>query len=212
MNIDNSIFFALAEEQLREGQNVRMSLKGVSMMPTLRADDVLVLTPLKGDAEVGDVVLFRYVGRHMVHRVIAREGDVYTIQGDNNYCIETVRRTDLLARVVAVEKTDGRCMQTDSEEWRRLSRRSLCRKRVKNFVARWLGREGRRRLRPWYFVLLAILMWAPLNGLGVPLNNYVFGLRLDHLLHASVYIPCTLFLMDIIERRWLVCISAVVVG
>ena len=55
-------------------------------------------------------------------------------------------------------------------------------------------------------------MWAPLNGIGIPLDNYILGLRLDHLLHASVFIPCTLFLMDVIGRRWLVWLAAVAVG
>ena len=44
-----------------------------------------------------------------------------------------------------------------------------------------------------YFVALLLLMWLPLNGVAV-LNNYVFGLRADHLLHASVYLPCICFL------------------
>ena len=55
-------------------------------------------------------------------------------------------------------------------------------------------------------------MWAPLNGVGIPLDNYILGLRADHLLHASVYIPCTLFLMDVIGPRWLVWLAAVGVG
>ena len=44
-----------------------------------------------------------------------------------------------------------------------------------------------------YFVALLLLMWLPLNGVAA-LNNYVFGLRADHLLHASVYLPCIFFL------------------
>lgn len=51
-------------------------------------------------------------------------------------------------------------------------------------------------MRWLYFPLLLILMWAPVGGLGVPLDNFVLGIRLDHLLHASVYVPCPLFLMD----------------
>ena len=149
MNIDNSIFFALVEEQLQAGQNVRISLKGISMLPTLRAGDVLTVVPLKGDAEVGDVVLFRFAGQHLVHRVVGREGDKYIIQGDNNYSTETAGRVDVRARVVPVETPGGHTIATDSEEWRRLSRRSLCRKRMKNIAIRLLGRRGRRQLRPW---------------------------------------------------------------
>ena len=55
-------------------------------------------------------------------------------------------------------------------------------------------------------------MWAPLNGLGIPLDNYILGLRADHLLHASVFIPCALFLMDVIGSRWLVWLAAVGIG
>lgn len=49
-----------------------------------------------------------------------------------------------------------------------------------------------RKVAVLYFVALLLLMWLPLNG--VALDNYVFGLRADHLLHASVYLPCIFFL------------------
>lgn len=212
MNINNTVFFALAEDQLAEGRSVKMSLRGTSMLPTLREEDVLTLEPMSGEPQVGDVLLFRYCGSHIVHRLVRHDGDIYTMQGDNCYSTETVSRRDIVARVVAVTRPDGRTVDTDSREWQRISRRSLSRKRVKNVFIRLFGRNGRRQLRPWYFVALAILMWAPLNGVGIPLNNYILGLRLDHLLHASVFIPCTLFLMDVIGRRWLVWLAAVAVG
>ena len=212
MNINNTIFFALAEEQLAKGHSVRISLRGVSMLPTLCEDDVLTLEPMTGEPSVGDVLLFRYGGHHVVHRFMKRVGDIYVMQGDNNYGTEEVTRRDLVARVVAVTRPNGRTVATDSLEWQRLSRRSLCRKNIKNTMIRCFGRKRRRQLRPWYFALLAILMWAPLNGVGIPLNNYILGLRADHLLHASVFIPCTLFLMDVIDRRWLVWLAAVGIG
>jgi glycopeptide antibiotics resistance protein len=56
-------------------------------------------------------------------------------------------------------------------------------------------------------------MWAPLNGVGIPLDNYILGLRADHLLHASVYIPCTLFLVDLFpQRRWLAWLLGCCIG
>lgn len=212
MNIDNSIFFALAEEQLAGGQRVKMSLRGISMLPTLREEDVLMLEPLAGEPQVGDVLLFRYGGGHIVHRLVKREDDTYFMQGDNCYGTEMVGRKDIVARVVEVMRPDGHVVATDSTEWQRISRRSLRRKHVKNLVIRWFGRKGRRQLRPWYFAFLAFLMWAPLNGIGIPLDNYILGLRLDHLLHASIFIPCTLFLMDVIGKRWLVWLAAVSIG
>lgn len=212
MNINNTLFFALAEEQLAEGRIVKMSLRGTSMLPTLREEDVLTLEPLVGDPCMGDVLLFRYAGGHIVHRLVKHDGDTYIMQGDNNYGIETVKRGDIVARVSSVTRPNGKTLDTGSREWQLLSHRSLCRKKVRNTLLCLFGRKGRKQLRPWYFIALAILMWAPLNGLGVPLNNYILGLRADHLLHASVYIPCTLFLMDLIRRRGFVWLAAVGIG
>lgn len=218
MQIENQLFFSLVEEQLAEGRQVRIVLKGVSMRSALREGDTLVMEPLRGEPSVGDVLLFRTGGNHLVHRLLRCDGDKYIMQGDNNICVETALRPDLLARLVEVHRRGGGTERTDGPAWRRASRRSLRRHGAKLWLHRWLGRDGRRRLRPWYFAILAFLMWAPLNGLGIPLDNYVLGLRADHLLHASVFLPCALFLMDFYGRlgtggrRWAVWATAVAVG
>ena len=189
-------------------------LRGTSMQPTLADGDRVTLAPLEADPQVGDVVLFRYAGLHLLHRVIAIEGDRYIIQGDNCYSTEQVYRTDIVARLVAAHDRDGRAFTVGDPHWERLSRRSLRRKRMRNTAIRFLGQKGRKQLRPWYFAALAVLMWAPLNGLGVPLDNYIFGLRLDHLLHASVFLPMPLFLTDLAPRRrwWLLWLLSCLIG
>ncbi|MCR5444690.1 MAG: VanZ family protein [Bacteroidales bacterium] len=202
MEIDNRIIYQLAEEQLADGVAVKLRFGGTSMWPTLRESDTLTLVPLQDEPAVGDVLFFHHMGRRVVHRLIKHEGSTYLLQGDNNYGTEQVGRADLLARLSAVERRNGRTIPTDSPRWRCISRWSLVRKGIKNFAIRWLGRDGRHRLRPWYFGLLVFLMWAPLNGVGIPLDNYILGLRADHLLHASVYLPCALFLKDLFARRW----------
>lgn len=211
ITIDNEILFAAVEERLAEGQQVELPLRGVSMKPTLRDGDVLTLEPA-ADAAVGDVVLFRYGGRHLLHRVIAVTDDTFTMQGDNCRGTETVLRKDIVARLAAMRR-DDKTIAVGSRQWLRTSRWALLRKQIKNFLLRWLDRRGRRQLRPWYFVAVAFLMWAPLNGVGIPLDNFILGLRTDHLLHASVFIPCTLFLIDLWpRRRWLVWLLACGIG
>lgn len=197
----NHTFFALVDEQLAEGQQVRLLLSGHSMEPTLHDGDRLLIEPLRDEPAAGDVLLFRMGDLHLLHRLLRREGDRYVMQGDHNTGCEVVRRSDLLARLVEVQHGDRPPMRTDSKAWRRISARAARLRRVRTLAYRWLGREGRRRLRPWYLGLLLFLMWAPLNGVGIPLDNYILGLRADHLLHASVYLPCALFLIDFTGRK-----------
>ena len=189
MTINNETFFALVEERLAAGERVTITLAGTSMQPTLVAGDVIELGKDR-DVKVGDVVLFRYRGRHVLHRIVSIEGARYVMRGDNCVNCEEVRREDIVAKMVGVKK----------RHW------------LRHLAVRWLGHKGRRQLRPWYFVALSILMWAPLNGLGVPLNQYVLGLRFDHLLHASVFIPCAAFLYGLFKHGWAVWLTAVGVG
>lgn len=53
-----------------------------------------------------------------------------------------------------------------------------------------------------YLVMLAALMWLPLQGLKIPMDNFVLGIRIDHLYHATVYIPCVVMLMPLCRYRW----------
>ena len=213
-------YFDVVVAQLDEGQAVRLAFGGTSMLPTLHASDTLQLEPLRHDdtPAVGDVLLFRHNGMYIVHRLIAFDNGHYMMQGDNNYGTEETGREDLIARVTAVEHADGSITAVGSSDWSRHRCRALRRSATRRTAVRWLGRQGRRQLRPWYFSLLAILMWAPLNGLGVPLDNYIFGLRADHLLHASVFLPCAFLLWDLLGhcgvkgRKWAVWVASVVVG
>lgn len=177
MKIKNEIFFAVVEERLAAGERVTIELVGTSMQPTLINGDLLTLEPYPSGTtpQVGDIVLFRYRGQHLLHRITAIRDGHYTMQGDNCLSTESASREDIVARLATVKH----------------------RHPMKRLAIRWLGHKGRKQLRPWYFLGLAFLMWAPLNGVGIPLDNYVLGLRMDHLLHASVYVPCTFFLMDL---------------
>ena len=214
MEIDNKLYFSIVEEEIAAGRDTLLTLRGTSMTPTLHEGDKLTLEPLHREPEVGDVVLFRHGGSHLLHRIVAAEGDNLTMQGDNCYSTESAQRADVVARLKNATLKDGTTIDTGSEAWRRRSRRSLLRKQLRNSAIRWLGHRGRRQLRPWYFVALAFLMWAPLNGVGIPLDNYILGLRADHLLHASVYLPIALFLMDLAPRRrwWLLWLAACAIG
>ena len=75
------------------------------------------------------------------------------------------------------------------------------------------------RIRCWlaigYILSLVALMWLPLGGLGIPMNNFVLGIRLDHLYHAAVYLPAVGLLYPFLGRHflyaWLGCLLLCIV-
>ena len=85
--IPNELFFAWIEKEIAEGRSVQFRLKGYSMFPLLRNEcDEVVLTPCQeNELRPMDVVLFRYQGKHVLHRIIRREGSKLYIQGDGSF-------------------------------------------------------------------------------------------------------------------------------
>ena len=79
------------------------------MYPLLRnIKDEVTLTPLQRDPAIMDIVLFRYNGIHVLHRIIAIKDDIYIIQGDGN-CLpkESCSRQDIVGVVTEIHK-DGK--------------------------------------------------------------------------------------------------------
>lgn len=185
------------KERLAAGHTVRISFGGSSMMPLIDGRKDLALFGPVGDAVcVGEIYMFVYEGCSVVHRLLRIEGDTLVFRGDNAYREEKVARADVVAHLVALEHADGTIERCDTEKWHRRSRRVLRIRSVKDFGIKVLSRHRRKWLRWLYFVLLVVLMWAPVGVLGIPLNNFVFGIRMDHLLHASLFVPISFFLMD----------------
>ncbi|MBR1835180.1 MAG: VanZ family protein [Bacteroidales bacterium] len=198
--------FLLVEmcERLKAGQTVTMLFGGRSMHPLINGNgDRITLRPLAADEKChpGKVYLF-FDGQHyIIHRLMRISRGVYDFRGDNCYKHEHVHREDVLAQLMTIIRPDDSVVDCEGEWWRKQSRKVVLRRTAKNTLSRVANRNARRKWSVVYFVLLAVLMWAPLNGLGVPLDNYVFGLRLDHLLHGLVYLPCPFFVMDLLKRR-----------
>lgn len=198
--LPNELVFEEVEERMRHGEQVVMPFAGRSMEPLLRGGDKIVLVPVCREVRKGDVVLFRYRGCHILHRVVKIRGNQITTQGDSCHTCEKIVRDDVVALLSGVRHPDGTSISTDTAQWRRKSRIALLRKHCRNIAYSCFNRKIRKVLSPIYFVCLAILMWGYFGSL-IPLNNFVLGIRLDHLLHASVYIPCTWFLMDWVLKR-----------
>lgn len=214
-SLDNFILVEMCE-RLKEGHTVTMLFGGRSMLPLINGEgDKIQLRPLAEDEKcvVGEVYLFRHLGHFIIHRLMRIDGDDYVFRGDNCYAYEHEERQNVLAKLIVIEKKDGTIVNCETEEWRSLSRKVLRRRKIKNAVLRFTNQKARKMWAIAYFVLLAVLMWAPLNGLAPVLDNYIFGLRVDHFLHASIFLFCPLFLADWLDKRsvW-VFLAAILVG
>ena len=107
--IANDIFFNFVEEEIAKGKNVRFRVKGFSMLPVIRnmRDDV-ILYPCKPDElKPLDIVLFRFNGRHILHRIIRMDEDKFIIQGDGIYAFqEFCTKDDIVGKVEFIIRGD----------------------------------------------------------------------------------------------------------
>ena len=120
MIIKNNIFFAEVEQLLSEGQDVTILVRGNSMRPLLRdgRDRVILRSHRDEDIRKGAVMLFRYRGSYIMHRIVKIEGDVVIFEGDGNYKLqEVVTRKDIVAVVVAVVLPSGKSISCSSRRW-----------------------------------------------------------------------------------------------
>ena len=146
--VANDIFFAWVEEGIAQGKTVRFRLKGNSMFPLLRngKDEVTLEKCPNESLKPMDVVLFRYRGKHVLHRIIRREGERLLIQGDGSIVAkEECTVDDVVGKVVQICRSSGKVLSVDSWQWRIPSRlwRGL------GFLRTWLLRVAYRLfLRP----------------------------------------------------------------
>ncbi len=107
--IPNDIFFSCVEESLNEAGTVRFKVKGVSMQPLLRnnRDEVsLVKYKADGSAGKGDIVLFKFNGRHILHRIRKQKDGIYVLRGDNAVNNEYCRDEDIMGVVDGIFRQD----------------------------------------------------------------------------------------------------------
>ena len=91
----------IIEAQISSGGSVRISPKGISMLPMLReGKDSVLLSPLPQKLKKYDIPLYRREdGSYILHRIV-RAGETYDIAGDNQIDIELgVSREHMIAVV-----------------------------------------------------------------------------------------------------------------
>lgn len=121
MLLSNELFFKEVEAMIADGLSVRIRMRGHSMRPLLREDrDIVVLQRCDvSQLQRGDIVLFRYRGQHILHRILHVEADRFVLGGDGNYRTrESCSSGEIIARAVQVIRRSGRTVNCDSARWR----------------------------------------------------------------------------------------------
>ncbi|CAK0742304.1 hypothetical protein CCP3SC1_1300004 [Gammaproteobacteria bacterium] len=99
---------------VERGHSFRTCVRGWSMAPFIRDQDVLTIAPLTGKPlRLGSVVAFVQpdAGRLAIHRLIARQGDRWLIRGDNNPEADGIIPSEnILGYVIRVER-NGRSIR-----------------------------------------------------------------------------------------------------
>ena len=94
---------------VREGVNVTLPVKGLSMQPFIIGGKESVILHAPGLIDVGDVVLAWVDGnRYVVHRIITLDYDRVTLMGDGNLTTEHCALGDIKARVTHVVSADNK--------------------------------------------------------------------------------------------------------
>lgn len=105
----NDILLAQAGNFLQEGREVILKAKGDSMLPFIRSGRDSVALRRCDEPQVGDIVLVKLSDRYVMHRVIAKDGQTYTMMGDGNIRgTESFRQEDVLGKVTRIIRPDGR--------------------------------------------------------------------------------------------------------
>jgi len=90
-------------ESLMEGKVVAIVPQGISMLPFIvgGVDQVFLLK--KEKVEVGDIVLVKYNGRSILHRIYVIDGKRVVLMGDGNLKgTEEVKEEEILGTVVEI--------------------------------------------------------------------------------------------------------------
>ena len=109
----------LIEECLANGQSVKFSPRGISMLPLLRqGKDSVSLSKPPQKLKKFDIPLYRRKdGSFVLHRVV-KVGETYTCIGDNQFIFEKGIEHDQIIALCTSVTRDGKTMSIYSMKWR----------------------------------------------------------------------------------------------
>ncbi len=119
--VNNQAFFDYIAPFLEEGRQVSFLVKGESMRPFLfEGDKVWIRKPLGRTWRSGDLILARWCGNYVLHRLVKRKKDLLGLAGDANLVqIEWINEADIIAVALSARREDQKIYDADSS-WQRV--------------------------------------------------------------------------------------------
>ena len=120
--LPNDVMLDEVARLLDEGREVVIIPKGMSMLPFIRGGIDKVTLRKPSDLSVGDIVLVKFNGVYILHRIIGIEGEHITLMGDGNLQgTESGTRSEVIGIVSEIITPQGRIFQvTKGRLWRKL--------------------------------------------------------------------------------------------
>ena len=114
------------EEALAQNGYLIYTARGISMMPLIRQKrDIVEIRPLTARPEKYDVILYKRMGKYILHRVLKVLPEGYVIAGDHNTFLETDVRDDMILGVMTRVIRNGKSITPDNR-WYRLYMHLWC--------------------------------------------------------------------------------------
>lgn len=97
--ISNDSYFEMVRAMLDEGKEVRIRVKGDSMLPFIEDGDSVLLRSYKGNTlPIGSSVLAKHQNRFVFHRYVGKKNTQMILAGDGNLVLrEYIANTDIIA-------------------------------------------------------------------------------------------------------------------
>ncbi|MEK6732140.1 MAG: S24/S26 family peptidase [Candidatus Omnitrophota bacterium] len=109
-SISNRALLELLQETLSKGYSLRLRVRGFSMFPCIRDNDIVTVSPLNGcTSYLGLAVAFihPHTTKLVIHRVIEQHEDIAIIKGDSVFCIDgLIPLKNILGAVTKLERNN----------------------------------------------------------------------------------------------------------
>lgn len=136
INIPNNLYFEEICRRIQQKRGVKVIVQGHSMEPFLKdGKDAAIFDALPDGHRFrkGELLLFTYGNRYIMHRVYRIRHNTLYMKGDHQNQWEIIHKEDVRAWVSCVEYANGRRIHSMSPSWKIQYLRSRIDRLRKNF-------------------------------------------------------------------------------